>query len=272
MPDLGIGREYFYRQINRLDYVNSEGLDDIPNEAGLYAVFQEGEKLVTQIVGLPEDTLRCVKIGMSKKSLKKRLKQFIKGNHNGYVARMHIGDALIGKAIANKDQEFLSIKYDNLENIRSLWNINSISLKKMIKDNICKKISDLKINNVKQLQQKFDKLEQEVNSYLKPFKFIIIPCSQKAITQVEDKANSFLRDTTTEYDYPSELWLGRYSSNETIRQYGLWAVDGVQDAGRHKYLPYVNHPADRNYHNENDEAIADWLGSLKGIIDQTENN
>jgi hypothetical protein len=154
--------------------------------------------------------------------------------------------------------------------MRQIWNIgnsNTDALRK--KPDVAGR---LKINNSGELKKKEMLIEENVSTYLEEFRFIIIPCSQDAITQIEDKANSFLRDTTTEYDHPSVLWLGRYSSNETIRQNGLWAVDGVQDAGRHKYLPYVNHPANENCLNENGKVIADWLGLLKGIIDQTENN
>jgi len=95
------------------------------------------------------------------------------------------------------------------------------------------------------------------------FQFVGVTCEPSDISEIEDAANSLLRDVAR-LDASSSEWLGRYSSRESVHKYGLWAVNGVT----RKYRPYASHSHNLDARDDENRLVADWLVKLRSLIDE----
>jgi hypothetical protein len=256
--DSFVGRIFFYHQIYRLRPTSPDALTE---NAGLYGVFQLGELLGQAIDGLRSDTLRCVKIGKSEKSVRGRIREEYFGtSQRAAIPRRLVGDALIGRAISAQ-RTFAGFASDSLCDIRELWN-SGASPSEAIRSQsaLAQKFSLLTSRDVTQLESP---VEDAVTAYMNNFRFIGISAEPEDLLKIEDAANSLLRDVA-ELDPPSSDWLGKYSSRDAVRIHGLWATVGVTK----KYLPYATHECDSKRTDDRGRTVADWLFRLGGLIDK----
>ena len=253
-----VGRAFFYREIYRL----RAGLPDaLTRNAGLYAVLQKDELLGKSIGGLPLDTLRCMKIGMSEVSVRERiLAQYFGKNQRAAIPRRLVGDALMGRAMSDH-QEFAGFPLASLCEVRALWNAGT-SPSEAIR---CQSAIAQKFNLVTSSDLTHFELAAEiaVTAYMNDFRFISLSASPEDMSIIEDAANSLLRDIA-EVDPSSFTWLGKYSSRDAIRKYGLWATVGVTK----NYLPYATHQCDLKGTDDQGRPVADWLLRLRDLIDK----
>jgi hypothetical protein len=258
-----VGRDFFYRQIYRLLPAKAE---DLSVAAGLYMVLERGQVLGRPIEGLPIDTLRCVKVGMTNRCMRDRIHdEYFGSNQREAAPRRHVGDALIGQALKHS-QSFAGFAPEFLSGVRALWNAGTSPSEAIS----CKRDLARKFNlDASSDLRKFEtSIEQEVTNYMHRFLFIAIGACSEDIWEIEDRANSLLRDVAevdfSEVDPSSLEWLGSYSSREAIQKYGLWAVKGVT----RKYRPYVEHSSKRGGADDQGRPIADWLVRLRELVDR----
>ncbi len=256
--DVSAGREFFYRQLYRLELTSAEQL---PQEPGLYGVFEEGVSLGQEIEGIPQEAPRCVKVGMSKKgTIRSRIHgQYYGGMHRAAVTRRHVGDALIGRAIELRE-DFAGFPLSSLEEVRKIWNAGTSASDAIKKES--EPAARFKVSHSSDLTRFEAPIEEAVTAYMERFRFIGVVADPEDIAQIEDAANSLLRDVA-HLDPPPPGWLGSYSRGSAIRTYGVWAVQGVTRS----YAPYETHCAESGYHDDEGRLVSDWLGRLHALID-----
>ncbi|MGH7845531.1 MAG: hypothetical protein ACREQW_10225 [Candidatus Binatia bacterium] len=253
-----VGRAFFYQQIYHLKPALPDALTTNP---GLYAVLQEGELLGELIGGLPPDTLRCTKIGMSDVGVRERIFcQYFGKNQRAAIPRRLVGDALIGRAM-KAHKEFAGFGLTSLNDVRALWNEGTSP-----SEAICGKNAVAQRFNLVTSRDLTDfelPLELAVTTYMNDFRFIAFSAKPEDVTKIEDAANSLLRDVA-DVDPSSCTWIGKYSSRDAVRKYGLWATVGVT----RKYRPYATHECDLKGTDDQGRPVADWLLRLRDLIDK----
>lgn len=255
-----IAREFLYRQLNRLALCTP---GELPAEPGIYAVFEPGQRIGARIEGLPQSRFRCMKIGMTNKTIRSRISsQYCGKSHRSAVPRMHVGDALIGQAI-KRSRDLAGIAVCDLVDFRKLWNVPGSDGNVLKKHPVmCSKMGLRDANAVRALETP---LESLVSDVVGEWRFVGIPASAADIDLIEDRANSLLSDLSA-FDPPSENWLGLHSKRRPIRDRGLWAFDGVQFGKL--YERYTSHPKSEGRRDEDGQPIADWLGRFADLISQ----
>jgi len=255
--DAAAGREFFYRQFYRLRLTCAE---ELPEEPGLYGVFEDGQSLGQAIGGLAQEALRCVKVGMSEDSIRQRIqKQYYGGKQRAAVTRRHVGDALIGRAI-ELSEDFAGFPVNTLGDVRKIWNAGTSPSEAIQKQS--GPAARFHLSHPSDLTRFEAPIEKAVTAYMQSFRFIGVTARAADIAQIEHAANSLLRDVA-HVDPPSPGWLGRYSRRAAIRTYGLWAVKGVTRS----YTPYASHSAELGGQDEQGRPVSDWLNRLRGLID-----
>jgi hypothetical protein len=252
-----VGRAFFYQQIYRLRPALPEALTRNP---GLYAVLQERELLGQLIDGLPPDTLRCTKVGMSGVSVRGRiLSQYFGNNQRAAIPRRLVGDALVARAM-NEHKEFAGFALASLCDVRALWNAGTSPSEAIRRQGaIAREFSLVTSRDLTDFELP---LELAVTTSMNNFRFIAISAKPEDVSKIEDAANSLLRDVA-EVDPASCTWFGKYSSRDTIRKYGLWATVGVTK----KYHQYATHKCDLKGTDDQGRPVADWLLRLRDLID-----
>ncbi|HWP56829.1 MAG TPA: hypothetical protein VNL14_02960 [Candidatus Acidoferrales bacterium] len=253
-----VGRAFFYHRIYRLRPALPGALK---RNAGLYAVLQQGEILGQSIDGLPPDTLTCVKIGMSDVSVRERiLSQYFGKNQRAAIPRRLVGDALIGRAMSDH-QEFGGFASASLCDVRALWNTGTSPSEAICRQNtIARKFNLLTSADLTHFELT---VELATTVYMNNFRFIALSANPQDVSKIENAANSLLRDVA-EVDPSSLTWLGKYSSRDAIRKYGLWATVGVT----RKCRPYATHECDLKGTDDQGRPVADWLLRLRDLIDK----
>jgi hypothetical protein len=253
-----VGRAFFYQQIYRLRPALPEALTRNP---GLYAVLHEGELLGELIGGLPPDTLRCTKIGMSDVSVRERiLCQYFGKNQRAAIPRRLVGDALIGRAMKDH-KEFAGFALASLNDVRALWNAGTSPSEAIRgKSAIARRFNLVTPHDLTDFELP---LELAVTAYMNDFRFIALSAKPEDVSKIEDAANSLLRDVA-DVDLSSCTWIGKYSSRDAIFQYGLWATVGVTK----KYRRYATHDCDLKGTDDQGRPVADWLLRLRDLIDK----
>jgi len=252
-----VGRAFFYQQLYRLRPALP---DELTINAGLYAVLEQGEMLGKSIDDLLPNTLRCVKIGMSCASVRDRILQYLGKNQRAAILRRLVGDALIGRAMS-ENREFAGFALDSLCDVRAFWNTGASPSKAICCQNaIARKFNLLTSGDLMHFESP---VERRVTAYMGNFRFIALSANPEDISKIEDAANSLLRDVA-DVDPLSSNWLGRYSSREATRKYGLWATVGVTK----KYRSYATHECALKGTDNQGRPVADWLLRLRDLIDK----
>jgi hypothetical protein len=254
-----VAREFLYRQLARLELQPSGQLPDSP---GLYAVFEPGQQMGERFRGLASEPLRCVKFGMTKgQTIRKRINgQYCGKSHRASIARMLVGDALIGHSIL-ECRNLAGIPAENLAAFRELWNVGSSEGNVLQKRPAIAREFGLKIpEDVRKLEAT---LEAKVTDIIREWRFAAIPAGEADIDLIEDSANSLLSDLS-KIDPATDDWLGKHSSRVPVRERGLWASNGVE--GGRLYCSYGGHPSSNVQVDETSEPIADWLVRLADLI------
>ena len=143
---------------------------------------------------------RIVHIGYNKNNgnFPKRIKQFFVTSKSDATLKRHIGCALIEKA--NESEEFLNLWWNRFKKI------NSLSFEKQKEFKAKRKIYE---NFV------YEHIQENMS-------FVIIPFDDHRL-RMKNKILYTLSQFYHGKDFSS--WLGNYSPNENIKNYGLWAED-----------------------------------------------
>ncbi len=179
--------------------------DDVPLN-GVYVMFERGERA--------HGTDRIVHVGMHRGggNLRQRLSEhYRKANKDRSIFRKHLGRCLL----AARDDPFLR-----------QWEINLTT--RAARERHTREID----------HEHLQAVEQEVSDYLaRSFTFVALPVVAK-----NDRATikrGLLATVATCGDcHPSDQWLGRHHPDATLRQVGLWNVQGLK--GR----PFTTHDID----------------------------
>ncbi len=188
--------EQLHQYFNGLSRYRWDSIKKIPFDNGIYIVFEEGEQYSTSYFE------RIVRVGThdSGGRLKLRLSDhFKRENKDGSIFRKNIGKAILNK----RSDPYLPT-----------WAINTSKPenKRYINETVQKRI------------------EAEVTEYMRSaFSFAVIP--------VEDKARRLRLEkgiiSTLNHDplfTASAAWLGHFSTEDLIRDSGLWLKDGLDAA------------------------------------------
>jgi hypothetical protein len=181
-----IAREFLYRQLNRLALCTP---GELPAEPGIYAVFEPGQRIGARIEGLPPSRSRCMKIGMTNKTIRSRISsQYCGKSHRSAVPRMHVGDALIGQAI-KRSRDLAGIAVCDLVDFRKLWNVPGSDGNVLKKHPVmCSKMGLRDANAVRALETP---LESLVSDVVGEWRFVGIPASAADIDLIEDDSRTY---------------------------------------------------------------------------------
>lgn len=175
---------------NQKEY-RCEMIGDIPFKNGIYIIFEKGEHYYGY--------KRIVRVGTHKSlnRLQKRMKDhFIRMNKDGSIFRKNIG-----KALLNKDNdEYLSI-----------WSLNTSQQK-----------NRQFINKEKQKA-----IELSVSEYMKNnITFTVFDVEDTPIRMKLESALISLLNRSNDFHQSAE-WLGNYSTEDKIRNSGMWLKQGL---------------------------------------------
>ncbi|MEG2411514.1 MAG: hypothetical protein RSA29_07395 [Clostridium sp.] len=180
--------------INSLKRYRYDEINDIPFDNGIYFFFENGEKYQ----GLD----RIVRVGThrSQGRLRNRLKDHYKHNKDGSIFRKNIG-----RAILNYDKD----------NYLKVWNIN------FSEQSNVKKYGDIRDIDKEKV------LEERISKHLKDkLTFTCIRVDDNSDrARLEDGIISTLNNDET--FYPSNEWVGRFSTEIEIRNSGMWLKQGL---------------------------------------------